>query len=48
MVVIVVGRLAEHSAEEGAVGESEAGGVSDLISRTVSQSVSHHTETLTW
>ena len=43
MVVIVVGRLAEHSAEEGAVGESEAGGVSDLRSRTVSQSVSHHT-----
>ena len=30
MVVVVVSRLAEHSAEEGAVGESEAGGVSDL------------------
>ena len=29
-MVLVVSRLAEHSAEEGAVGESEAGSVSDL------------------
>ena len=29
-MVLVVGRLAEDSAEEGAVGESEAGRVSDL------------------
>ena len=44
-MVLVVGRLTEDCAEEGAVGESEAGGVSDLgrsqSGRGLTGSVSH-------
>ena len=47
-MVLVVSRLAEDSAEEGAVSESEAGSVSYLTQNSVSKhSQAQHTH-LTW